>query len=32
MRNKQFFVGVEIRNWAIACFASQKIVREDTIK
>ncbi|XP_060856547.1 protein argonaute-2-like [Metopolophium dirhodum] len=32
MRDKQFFVGVEIRNWAIACFAPQKTVREESIK
>ncbi|XP_077291861.1 protein argonaute-1 isoform X12 [Arctopsyche grandis] len=32
MRGKQFFTGVEIRVWAIACFAPQRTVREDALK
>jgi len=32
MRGKQFYVGVEISKWAITCFASQKIMREDTLR
>ncbi|XP_050524465.1 protein argonaute-2 isoform X2 [Daktulosphaira vitifoliae] len=32
MRGKQFFTGVEIRNWAIACFAPQRTVREDALR
>ncbi len=28
MRGKQFFHGVEIREWAIACFAPQRTCRE----
>eukprot|EP00102_Acyrthosiphon_pisum_P021378 XP_016658588.1 PREDICTED: protein argonaute-2-like [Acyrthosiphon pisum] len=32
MRGKQFFIGVKITNWAIACFASQFSVRDDAIK
>jgi len=32
MRGKQFFVGVEIRKWAITSFASQKTVHEDSLK
>ncbi|XP_013134925.1 PREDICTED: protein argonaute-2 isoform X1 [Papilio polytes] len=32
MRGKQFFMGVEIRVWAIACFAPQRTVREDALK
>lgn len=32
MRGKQFFMGVEIRVWAIACFAPQRTVREDAVK
>ncbi|VVC97671.1 unnamed protein product, partial [Leptidea sinapis] len=31
MRGKQFFMGVEIRVWAIACFAPQRTVREDAL-
>lgn len=32
MRGKQFFTGVEIRVWAIACFAPQRTVRDDSIR
>jgi len=32
MRGKQFYTGVEIRYWAISCFAPQKIVREESLK
>ncbi len=32
MRGKQFFAGVEIREWAIACFAPQRTVREDALR
>lgn len=32
MRGKQFFTGVEIRVWAIACFAPQRTVREDALR
>ena len=32
MRGKQFFTGVEIRVWAIACFAPQRTVRDDAIR
>lgn len=32
MRGKQFFTGVEIRVWAIACFAPQRTVREDSLR
>lgn len=32
MRGKQFHTGVEIRKWAIACFASQHMVREDALR
>ncbi|KAL4712739.1 hypothetical protein ACJJTC_008036 [Scirpophaga incertulas] len=32
MRGKQFYMGVEIRVWAIACFAPQRTVREDAMK
>lgn len=32
MRGKQFFTGVEIRVWAIACFAPQRNVREDALR
>ncbi|XP_017147364.1 protein argonaute-2 isoform X2 [Drosophila miranda] len=32
MRGKQFFTGVEIRIWAIACFAPQRTVREDALR
>lgn len=32
MRGKQFFTGVEIREWAIACFAPQRTVREDALR
>ncbi|XP_055705126.1 protein argonaute-2 isoform X1 [Phlebotomus papatasi] len=32
MRGKQFFTGVEIRVWAIACFAPQRTVREEALR
>jgi len=32
MRGKQFYTGVEIRVWAIACFAPQRTVREDNLR
>ncbi|XP_021356157.1 protein argonaute-2-like isoform X10 [Mizuhopecten yessoensis] len=32
MRGKQFFSGIEIRVWAIACFAPQRTVREDALR
>ncbi|KAL3320560.1 argonaute 1 [Cichlidogyrus casuarinus] len=32
MRGKQFFSGIEIRVWAIACFAHQRVVREDALR
>uniref|UniRef100_A0A1I8HD05 Protein argonaute-2 n=1 Tax=Macrostomum lignano TaxID=282301 RepID=A0A1I8HD05_9PLAT len=32
MRGKQFFAGIEIKVWAIACFAAQRIVREDSLR
>uniref|UniRef100_A0A6A7FRX8 Protein argonaute-1 n=1 Tax=Hirondellea gigas TaxID=1518452 RepID=A0A6A7FRX8_9CRUS len=32
MRGKQFFTGVEIRVWAIACFAPQRTVKEDALR
>ncbi|XP_055345664.1 protein argonaute-2-like isoform X2 [Paramacrobiotus metropolitanus] len=32
MRGKQFHTGVEIRVWAIACFAPQKMCREDALR
>ena len=32
MRGKQFFTGVEIREWAIACFAPSRTVREDALR
>lgn len=32
MRGKQFYNGVEIRVWAIACFAPQRTVREDALR
>lgn len=32
MRGKQFFTGVEIRVWAIACFAPQRTVRDDALR
>lgn len=32
MRGKQFFSGIEIKVWAIACFAPQRIVREDSLR
>ena len=32
MRGKQFFTGIEIREWAIACFAPQRTVKEDALR
>ena len=32
MRGKQFYVGVEIHEWAIACFAPQRNVKEDSLR
>lgn len=32
MRGKQFFSGIEIKVWAIACFAPKRIVREDALQ
>lgn len=32
MRGKQFHTGVEIRTWAIACFAPQRTCREDNLR
>lgn len=32
MRGKQFWSGVDIRVWAIACFAPQRTVREDALR
>lgn len=32
MRGKQFFNGIEIKVWAIACFAPQRTVREDALR
>uniref|UniRef100_A0A4W5KZ66 Argonaute RISC component 4 n=1 Tax=Hucho hucho TaxID=62062 RepID=A0A4W5KZ66_9TELE len=32
MRGKQFYAGIEIKVWAVACFAPQKQCREDLIK
>jgi len=32
MRGKQFFTGIEIREWAIACFAPSRTVREDALR
>ncbi|OQV21162.1 Protein argonaute-1 [Hypsibius exemplaris] len=32
MRGKQFHTGVEVRVWAIACFAPQKMSREDALR
>lgn len=32
MRGKQFYAGIEIRVWAIACFAPQRTVREDALR
>lgn len=32
MRGKQFFTGVEVRVWAVACFAPQRTVREDALR
>ena len=32
MRGKQFYSGVEIRVWAIACFAPQRTVSENALR
>lgn len=32
MRGKQFHTGVEIRVWAIACFAPQRLCREESLR
>lgn len=32
MRGKQFYNGIEIKVWAIACFAPQKQCREEVLK
>ncbi|XP_041044953.1 protein argonaute-2 isoform X1 [Carcharodon carcharias] len=32
MRGKQFHTGIEVKVWAIACFAPQRQCREDTLK
>ena len=32
MRGKQFYSGIEIKVWAIACFAPQRTVREDALR
>lgn len=32
MRGKQFFMGVQISQWAIACFAPQRTVREEALR
>lgn len=32
MRGKQFHIGIEIRVWAIACFAPQRTCREDALR
>ena len=32
MRGKQFYVGVEIHEWAIACFAPQRNVKEESLR
>uniref|UniRef100_A0A183T6C1 Protein argonaute-1 n=1 Tax=Schistocephalus solidus TaxID=70667 RepID=A0A183T6C1_SCHSO len=32
MRGKQFFSGIEVKVWAIACFAPKRIVREDSLQ
>ncbi|CAC5380453.1 unnamed protein product [Mytilus coruscus] len=32
MRGKQFYSGIEIRVWAIACYAPQRTVREDSLR
>lgn len=32
MRAKQFYNGIEIRVWAIACFAAQKNVKEEALR
>ncbi|KAL5969320.1 Protein argonaute-2 [Taenia solium] len=32
MRGKQFFSGIEIKTWAIACFAPKRIVREEALQ
>lgn len=32
MRGKQFHTGVEVKLWAVACFAAQRQCREDILK
>ncbi|XP_020390836.2 protein argonaute-4 isoform X1 [Rhincodon typus] len=32
MRGKQFYAGIEIKVWAVACFAPQKQCREEVLK
>ncbi|VEL26579.1 unnamed protein product [Protopolystoma xenopodis] len=32
MRGKQFYSGIEVKVWAIACFAQHRIVREDALR
>ena len=32
MRGKQFYTGIEVRVWAIACFAPQRTCREDALR
>uniref|UniRef100_A0A5K3FNC3 Protein argonaute-1 n=1 Tax=Mesocestoides corti TaxID=53468 RepID=A0A5K3FNC3_MESCO len=32
MRGKQFYSGIEIKTWAIACFAPKRVVREDSLQ
>lgn len=32
MRGKQFYTGIEIKVWAIACFAPQRTCREDALR
>jgi len=32
MRGKQFHTGIEIKQWAIACFAPQQLVKEHDLR
>jgi eukaryotic translation initiation factor 2C len=32
MRGKQFHTGIEVKTWAIACFAQQQHVKENDIR
>jgi eukaryotic translation initiation factor 2C len=32
MRGKQFHTGIEVKNWAIACFAQQQHVKENDLR